>query len=148
MNFITTKPIIPEAFFALKPLPSCGALATFFGLVRDHNAGRVVKNLRYDCYFSMANRQIGRLRDHALREWSLSDARILHRVGLLEVGDIAVAIVASSSHRAEAFEACRFLIESIKTKVPIWKKEFFLDGSSEWVRCGHLEEEACIPSQD
>ena len=141
MSFITQKTIIPEAFFFLKPTSDSGALATFFGIVRDHNEGRAVRRLQYECYASMADKQIRSIRENAMRRWELTDVRVLHRVGLLEVGDIAVAVAVSSAHRAEAFAACEEVVNEIKSTVPIWKKEFYRDGKSEWVLCRHSAQE-------
>ena len=77
--------------------------------------------------------------DEAKNQWGVDDIRVIHRVGWLEIGETAIAIAVSSAHRAEAFSACRFMIEEIKKKVPIWKKETFRDGTSDWVSCTHKE---------
>mgnify|MGYP001588353019 CR=1 FL=1 len=89
-----------------------------------------------------ADRMIGMLVEEAKSRWPIEDLRVLHRVGELEIGEAAVAIAVSSAHRAEAFSACRFTIEEIKKRVPIWKKEIFEDGTREWVVCPHAEMEA------
>ena len=135
MRFITRRPIVPEAFFILKPNRSSGALSTFFGIVRDHNEGRRVKQLYYECYPSMADKEIGLIHDEAMARWKLTDVRILHRAGLLEIGDVAVAVSVASAHRAEAFEACAHIVDEVKSRVPIWKKEFYEDGIADWVLC-------------
>jgi molybdopterin synthase catalytic subunit len=140
MRFITRQVIIPEAFFLLKPSPDSGALATFFGVVRDTNEGHAVKMLYYECYQSMADKKIASIRENVLKRRQLTDVRILHRVGLLEVGDIAIAVAVTSGHRAEAFAACQAVVDEIKSTVPIWKKEFYQDGRSEWVMCRHSVE--------
>ena len=88
----------------------------------------------------MAEKMLEDLVLETKRRWPVDEVRILHRIGTLEVGEAAVAITVSSAHRAEAFEACRFVIEEIKKRVPIWKKEIFEDGTSEWVFCpAHAE---------
>lgn len=138
MNFITTRPILPEAFLAVKPAPVCGAWTTFFGVVRNHHGGRAVKRLHYECYFSMANSEIRRIKEEVTKRYELEGLSVLHRVGTLEIGDIAIAVACGSAHRAEALAACQETVDSIKSTVPIWKKEFYEDGSSVWVAgCAH-----------
>ena len=134
--FITQDPIRLERFFSFSPQPSCGALASFVGIVRNHDHGRAVKKLFYECYFSMAEKMIGQVIEEAKREYGVDEILVRHRVGSLEIGEAAVAIMVSAVHRAEAFAACRFVIEQIKTKVPIWKKQIFEEGDGEWVSCG------------
>lgn len=133
--YITQEPIRLEKFFSAMPEQSCGALASFVGIVRDHDHGRPVEKLYYECYASMAERAIENVVRESRKQWPIEDIRILHRIGSLEIGEVAVAIAVSSVHRDEAFLACRFAIEEIKTKVPIWKKEFYKDGAQAWVLC-------------
>ena len=137
MSFITSRPILTETFFAAKLPPDCGAMATFFGVVRDHHADRAVIRLHYDCYPAMAEKRIHLIRDDIRERWQLRDLRILHRVGTLEIGEIALAVAATSAHRAEAFAACEETVERIKSEVPVWKNEFYADGTSLWVSCSH-----------
>ena len=137
--YITNEPIDLGDFFSFTPAKSCGAVATFAGIVRDHDHGRPVKKLYYDCYASMAELMITTFVEEAKNQWGVNEIRVSHRIGGLEIGEVAVAISVSSTHRTEAFEACRFMIEGIKKKVPIWKKEIFEDGMSEWVSCVHVE---------
>ena len=139
MTFITARPILPAAFLLATPPASCSALATFFGVVRNHHAGRTVRRLHYECYASMANCEIRRIKEEVVIRRELADIRILHRIGTLEIGEIAVAVAASSAHRAEALAACAEVVEEIKRSVPIWKKEFYEDGTSAWVGCAHAE---------
>ncbi len=139
--FITEDPIRLEHFFSFSPRQSCGALASFVGIVRNHDHGRAVKRLFYECYFSMAEKTLGKIVEEAKREWDVDEILVRHRVGSLEIGEAAVAIAVSAAHRAEAFSACRFVLEEIKTKVPIWKKEIFEAGESEWISCDHLSAE-------
>ena len=133
MEHITDQPIHLENFFSITPDWSCGALASFVGIVRNHDHGRPVRKLFYDSYASMADSMIGRLAREAGNRWNIHEIRVLHRIGEIRVGEAAVAIAVSSSHREEAFTACRFMIEEIKNRVPIWKKEFYEDGVSAWV---------------
>jgi molybdopterin synthase catalytic subunit len=105
-----------------------GALALFVGVVRDTNAGRRVLRLEYDAYEEMALAELAAVEAEARRLWPISDLHIVHRLGRLEIGEPSVAVAAASPHRAEAFEACRFAIDTLKRTVPIWKKEFYADG--------------------
>lgn len=109
-----------------------GALVTFVGVVRDHHAGRSVIDLDYSAYEPMADAILTDLVGEAATRWAVTAAAV-HRIGRLSVGDAAVAIAVAGDHRAEAFEACRFLIEEIKVRVPIWKRERYADGSEAWV---------------
>ena len=110
-----------------------GAVATFVGVVRDHNDGRPTVRVQYEAYRDMAESEMEKIAAGLAREWPEVQVRIVHRVGLLGIGEASVAIVATSPHRAEAFAACRAAIDRVKTTVPIWKKEFHPDGSSDWV---------------
>ena len=139
--FITKRPIDLAEFLAQKPGQTCGAVASFVGAVRNHDHGKPVSRLYYECYPSMAEKQIQSIVDEAKGRWAVEEVRVTHRIGWLEVGEAAVAIAVSSAHREEAFAACRHVIERIKTNVPIWKKELFEDGTSDWVLCGHRHEE-------
>jgi molybdopterin synthase catalytic subunit len=112
--------------------PSRGGIATFLGLVRDHHAGRAVLRLEYSAYESMAEAESARIVAEAESRWPARVA-MLHRLGDLAIGDVAVGVAVASAHRAQAFEACRFVVEELKHKVPIWKKEFYADGTIAWV---------------
>ena len=109
-----------------------GAIVTFVGVVRDVANGRRVTGLDYSAYEPMAARELEAIVREAESRWG---ARIVaaHRTGTLGVGDVAVAIAAGHGHRAEAFDACRYVIEEVKRRVPIWKREHYVDGGSEWV---------------
>ena len=110
-----------------------GAVATFVGVVRDHNDGRPTVRVQYEAYRDMAESEMEKIAAGLAREWPEVQVRIVHRVGLLGIGEASVAIVATSPHRAEAFAACRRLIDETKSRVPIWKRQLFTDGTSEWV---------------
>ncbi|HXM76700.1 MAG TPA: molybdenum cofactor biosynthesis protein MoaE [Thermoanaerobaculia bacterium] len=112
---------------------SDGGVCTFLGIVRNENGGRRTLRIEYQAYGPMAESEIEKIADGLAREWPDTRVSIRHRVGTLEVGEIAVAIVATSPHRAQAFEACRAAIDRIKSTVPIWKREFHPDGTSDWV---------------
>jgi molybdopterin synthase catalytic subunit len=130
--FLTNSPIDVAAL--LKEARSTdGALCLFVGVVRDSNEGRATTSIRYEAYGPMAEIQIAGIVEELAREHPEVRLAIRHRVGELSVGEASVAIAAVSPHRAEAFAACRAAIDRIKTTVPIWKKEFHPDGSSDWV---------------
>lgn len=112
--------------------PESGAIVTFDGAVRNHARGRRVIHLYYETYPEMALRELERIRAQALGRWPLHGLAIVHRVGRLEIGETSVFIAVSAPHRREAFEACRFAIDTLKTTVPIWKKEHYEDGEV-WV---------------
>ena len=138
---ITREPVYLDRFFSYVPQTRCGALSFFVGIVRDHDENRPVRALFYDCYESMAEKIIGGLIQEVKQRWNIGEARVLHRVGGLAVGDIAVVVAVESAHREEAFFASRFLIEEIKHRVPIWKKQFYKDGNNEWTVCQHVHKE-------
>ena len=120
--------------------PRAGACVTFEGWVRNENEGREVLHLEYESYEAMGIKEGQRILDEAKERFSIIDAVCVHRVGRLEIGEVAVWVGVSSSHRGEAFDACRFIIDEVKHRVPIWKKEFYSDGNSGWVRCEHCAE--------
>jgi molybdopterin synthase catalytic subunit len=106
-----------------------GAVCLFLGVVRGENEGRSVLRLEYEAYEEMALPQMEEIAALARERFGVSDVRIVHRLGRLEVGEVSVAVAAVSPHRAEAFAACRYAIDTLKARVPIWKKEFFADGA-------------------
>ena len=130
--YLTERPIDVAAMIA-SARPSDGGVCAFLGVVRDENAGRRTERIEYQAYGSMAEAEIGRIAEGLARDWPDARIEIVHRVGVLSVGEVSVTIVASAPHRAEAFAACRAAIDRIKTTVPIWKREFHPDGTSEWV---------------
>ena len=109
--------------------PEDGAVAVFEGIVRNHSRGRRTLYLEYEAYEEMALRQAQGLIDEAKKKFTIRDAVIIHRLGRLDIGETSVLIVVASAHRAAAFDACRWLIDTLKQQVPIWKKEFFEDGA-------------------
>ena len=117
--------------------PACGGICVFEGRVRNHNGGQEVLGLAYECYEPMALRQMEGLAAQAMRQWKLGKVVMAHRIGAIPIGEAAVWIGVAAAHRAEAFEACRFLIDEVKLKVPIWKKESYRSGQEAWVDCGH-----------
>jgi molybdopterin synthase catalytic subunit len=109
--------------------PADGALCLFVGVVRDHNGGRPVLRLEYEAYEEMALPLMEKIAAEARDRWRITDVRIVHRLGRLEIGETSVAVAVASPHRREAFEACRYAIDTLKATVPIWKKEFYADGA-------------------
>jgi molybdopterin synthase catalytic subunit len=130
--FLTDSPIDVAALLT-EARSSDGALCLFVGVVRDENEGRPTVGILYEAYAPMAEREMERIAKALAAEYPETMVRIQHRTGHLDVGEASVAIAAVSPHRAEAFAACRAAIDRIKTTVPIWKKEFHPDGSSDWV---------------
>ena len=112
---------------------SDGALCLFVGVVRNENDGRETTAIEYQAYGTMAELEMAKLAESLAREFPDTKVRMRHRIGRLAVGEASVAVAAVSPHRAEAFAACRAAIDRLKTTVPIWKKEFHPDGSSDWV---------------
>ncbi len=110
--------------------PCDGAVAVFVGVVRNQNAGRAVVRLEYEAYEEMALAQMTEIAAEAHRRFPVSELRMVHRLGRLEVGEASVAVSVTSPHRDEAFRACRFAIDTLKARVPIWKKEYYGDGSA------------------
>jgi molybdopterin synthase catalytic subunit len=118
--------------------PSSGAFVYFAGVVRNINEGKKVQFLEYEAYEQLAEREIKKILKEALEKWKLDFVDAIHRLGRLELSEIAVIVSTASEHRSEAYEANRYIIDRIKFEVPIWKKETFSDGVSEWSKgCTH-----------
>lgn len=112
-----------------------GAISLFVGTVRRVNAGRSVLFLEYEAYLGMAERELERIAAEAISRFGVTRVAIVHRVGRLEIGEASVAIAVAAPHRAAAMEACRFVIDTLKTRVPIWKREHFVGGAV-WIEGG------------
>jgi len=110
--------------------PADGALCLFVGVVRNENQGRKVKHLEYEAYEEMARPLMEDIAAETHRRFPVTRVRLVHRLGRLEIGEASVAVAIASPHRDEAFAACRFAIDTLKAKVPIWKKEHYADGSA------------------
>lgn len=132
MPFLTDLPIDLGRLHAAVEAPDRGGVAAFVGLVRDHHQGRAVLRLDYSAYGPMAEAECGRIVAEAEARWAVAVA-LQHRVGALAIGDAAVAVVVASAHRDEAFAACRHVIEEVKRRVPVWKREYYADGTVAWV---------------
>ncbi len=125
-------PIVLGQAEALCEQDGVGGMVTFTGVVRRQNLGKAVQRLEFSAYAPLALKEMTAIADAAMRRWPLVDVCILHRVGVLQVGDIAVQIAVAGAHRTEPFAACRWVIDELKARVPIWKKEVTDDGA-EWL---------------
>jgi molybdopterin synthase catalytic subunit len=115
--------------------PSCGGYAAFEGWVRNHNEGSHVRGLEYEAYEALGLREGERILGEAVERFGVTRVACVHRLGELEVGDLAVWVGVSAPHRDEAFRACRYVIDEVKHRLPIWKKEHYVNGDSGWVNC-------------
>jgi molybdopterin synthase catalytic subunit len=134
---LTAKTIDCQSLKAAIADDRAGAVVDFEGRVRNHNAGQSVASLAYEACDSLAEAEAARIFAEAKQRFSFYHAVCAHRTGLLQVGDVAVYVAVSSAHRGDAFAACRFIIDEIKYRLPIWKKESYIDGSCAWVNCQH-----------
>ena len=132
---ISQQAIALDAFRRRLEDRSCGAYVQFDGWVRDHNEGRQVLRLEYEVYAPLAVKEGERIIEEAVERFGVSNACAIHRSGLLELSDVAVVVGVSSAHRGEAFDACRYIIDQAKVRLPIWKKEHYANGQAEWVNC-------------
>ena len=130
---VTRDPIDAAALLQSVVAPSDGAALLFWGVVRAEHGGRAVSHLEYEAYAPMAEAKLAEIAAEARDRWSTGEIAVVHRVGRLEVGEASVAIVVASPHRPEAYEASRYVIEQLKRRVPVWKREGYTDGDSEWV---------------
>jgi molybdopterin synthase catalytic subunit len=129
---LTSEPIDVAAFFR-DVRPSDGGVCLFVGVVRNESGGRETTGIDYEAYGPMAEREIDAILREVSERWPAARLTVRHRVGSLRVGEASVAVLATAPHRGDAFAACREAIDRIKVSVPIWKKEKYADGGSEWV---------------
>ncbi|QDH17341.1 molybdenum cofactor biosynthesis protein MoaE [Swingsia samuiensis] len=120
-------------------LAEAGGFCSFEGWVRNHNEGHAVSGLEYEAYELLAQKEGERILEEARGRFEINHAVAMHRTGFLKIGDVAVWIGVSAPHRDAAFQACRYIIDEIKRRVPVWKKEHYVDGRAEWVACHHCE---------
>ncbi|GMV04309.1 MAG: hypothetical protein AMXMBFR53_05900 [Gemmatimonadota bacterium] len=130
---VTRDPIRGEAVLALVGADEDGAVLLFLGVVRDHADGRAVTGMRYEAYEEMARDVLAEIAAEAARILGTERVAVVHRVGELDVGETSVAVAVSSPHRAQAYEASRYVIEEIKKRLPVWKRERYADGGDRWV---------------
>jgi molybdopterin synthase catalytic subunit len=131
----STFPLDMPALRAELTDPSCGGFAAFEGWVRDHNEGQRVTRLEYEAFEPLAVREGERVIAEARERFGIHNALCVHRLGALELGEVAVWVGAAAAHRDEAFRACRYIIDEVKHRLPIWKKEHYASGDSGWVNC-------------
>jgi molybdopterin synthase catalytic subunit len=133
MILLTRVPIDTAALLHYVSSPRAGAVVLFLGTVREFTGGRRTVALDYECYPEMAEKKLAELRDEARRRWPLVACAIVHRLGHLELGEASVAVATSAPHRDDALAAGKWLIDTLKEVVPIWKQENWEDGTKEWV---------------
>ena len=132
---VTEVAIDPAALQRSLANPAAGGFCAFEGWVRNENEGHVVERLEYEAYEPLCIAEGEKVLAEAQEKYPFLEARCVHRTGLLEIGECAVWIGVASAHRDEAFKACRFIIDEIKVRLPIWKKEHYANGDSGWVKC-------------
>lgn len=132
MPHLSTTPIVPDHIAAGLAAAADGAVVTFVGLVRDHHAGKPVVSLGYSAYAAMAEAAIAAIVAEAMARWPVRIA-VVHRLGELVIGEVAIVVAAAGGHRAESFAAANWVVDEVKRRVPIWKRERYADGSEAWV---------------
>lgn len=132
---IVEVPIDPWALRDHTLCTTSGGFVSFEGWVRNHHAGKRVASLEYTAYRELAEKEGAKIMQEAVEQFELTHAICQHRIGHLAIGELAVCVAVSSAHRDAAFSACRFIIDEVKKRVPIWKKEFYLDGEHDWPSC-------------
>jgi len=130
---ITFEPIEPASVLERVGGPEDGASVLFLGVVRNRNEGRAVSGMEYEAYQAMARRQLAAIGSEAANRTGVRRVAAVHRLGELSAGEGSVAVAASSPHRAEAFDAARRVIEEVKKRLPVWKREHYVDGEPEWL---------------
>ncbi len=126
---IVETPLLLQPLLDFVSAPHVGAVSSFSGVVRNHNLGKGVLYLEYECYAPMALKEMQAIIEQAHQQWDLHQIAVVHRVGRLEIGESAVMIATSSAHRRESLAALGYVIDTLKATVPIWKKEYWQDGS-------------------
>ena len=127
------KPINVATVLDLVQSPAAGAVVLFLGTTREMTAGRQTESLEYECYPEMARKKLAELEAQARRRWPIVQCAIVHRLGHLELSEASVAVAVSTPHREDAFAAAKWLIDTMKQDVPIWKRENWADGTTQWV---------------
>ncbi len=122
-----------EFFDLIQSFPECGGIGVFIGTVRNHHEGKAVKALKYTAYAPVAEKMIRQIEQEIQVKYGVSYVRVIHRIGTLEIGEKAIIAIAYAAHRREAFAACEEAVERVKHEVPVWKEEFYIDGSSQHV---------------
>lgn len=135
MMQMTTSAIDPEDLRKVLRADEAGGYASFEGWIRNHNEGQAVTQLEYEAYAPLAVTEGERVISEAFERFDILHAQCVHRSGLLKIGDCAVWVGVSAAHRDAAFLACRYIIDQVKVRLPIWKKEHYVNGTSGWVNC-------------
>ncbi|PCJ62376.1 MAG: hypothetical protein COA79_04735 [Planctomycetota bacterium] len=135
MFLLSNNTLDPEEYIKELKDDSCGGYVSFEGWVRDFNEGKKVTHLKYEAYQVLAEKEAQQIIQEAIEKFDARKIKIVHRVGDLQISEIAVWIGATAVHRGEAFDACEYVIDQLKIRVPIWKKEYYVDGDSGWVEC-------------
>ena len=135
MFAISAQPIDPAAWQRRLADPRAGACVTFEGWVRNRNEGQPVQSLEYEAFVPLAEGEGERILAEARRQFALIDAAGVHRIGHLQLGELAVWVGVTAEHRAAAFDACRYIIDEAKARLPIWKKEHYTSGATTWINC-------------
>ena len=144
----TRTPIAPGELRVALADPACGGYAAFEGWVRDSNEGQRVRGLEYEAFEGLGVREGERIIAEAVARFGVAHAVCVHRIGALAVGELAVWVGVSAAHRDEAFRACRYVIDEVKHRLPIWKKEHYLNGDSGWVNCERCATAAARPAAE
>ena len=131
--WITTDVVSADTVISLVQADAHGAALVFLGIVRDHNEGQAVRGVHYEAYAEMAEHTLTDILEEALERVRPAKIAAVHRVGELAIGDVSIAIAVSTPHRAEAFDACRYVIEEVKKRLAVWKQERYVSGDSEWL---------------
>jgi molybdopterin synthase catalytic subunit len=137
---ITRAPIEPGSVLSSVRDDVAGGSVLFVGTIRNRSEGRTVKGLTYEVYKEMAEKRMDEIEEEVKRRWPIKKMTMVHRYGGLKVGDVSVAVAVSCEHRADAFDACRYAIDTIKRTLPIWKKERFGSGAEAWVKGTPIED--------
>ncbi|MDB9786572.1 molybdenum cofactor biosynthesis protein MoaE [Bacteriovoracaceae bacterium] len=135
MFLLTEEILVPDTLIAKIKNPAAGALVTFEGWVRNENDGKSVTGLEYEVFFELCEKEMDVIISETKERFAILDLSIAHRYGEMNIGDLAVWIGVVSKHRAPAYDASKYLIDELKFRLPIWKKEFYVDGLSTWVNC-------------
>ena len=138
---IQTHAFTQDIFDGIQHFPECGGIGVFIGTVRNHHAGKAVQALKYTAYAPVAEKMIRQIEQDIQQKYGVSYVRVVHRVGALGIGETAIIAIAYAAHRREAFQACEEAVERVKHEVPVWKEEFYCDGTSQYV-------EGCCIRQD
>ena len=137
---VTRRPIDPAGVLAAVADREAGGAVLFVGTIRRRSGGKVVEGLTYEVYRKMAERKMAEIERRVKRKWPVVSMAMVHRYGALKVGEVSVAVAVSCQHRAEAFEACRYAIDTIKGTIPMWKRERFRGGAETWVKGTPIED--------